>query len=396
MDKAYIEKYGLDLSTLYVDYANIQNAVGFTNDWLYAWVGKTEIVENEIHKYEVLGYGSASTGKYWTVTSGEHGLTLSTSLVNLPTLTEGTLDEYVDPQHSAKNKTFVRGINLSDGKYNASQDSLATYIPCSVIKVIPAQGESYKYSCFIYNNDFNRVFTAADSFSTTPASPEGVTRTYYSPTVAARIMDMIGSDNYGWGYYGGVIRPYAASFSNDDNTFFGSASGEVTVGQVNSYTKDSLRKDSATNIYSYLGSSFAGGAGILEFKPYNTITIQNCNVAYIYDVQMSSNNNDSGFYSITTIKPWVQQNSSYIWKRINEHIGYNVTDDIREISIAGTNSIYDVPEGFVYTSTADGSGAIYIGTADYTVTGQATPSSINAADGDYVAVVDEDCFRALF
>ena len=385
VDQYYLETFGLNLYSFGLDYARVGETEGFTMSYFATRIEKEAIQEQgSPRKYKINNFYVDDDDRYWIASFDSNGvMSLSTKLLNIAVDDTEALKLYPGLEnYEIKNNIFIRGLVPGD---TGSSDpvSVSTY-RCDDYYVVPAEGEVFKYSCFVYGVGadelkFARVFTAADSFNTTPASPDGVTRAYYNSTAAARIMDMVGSDNYGWAYYGGVISPYTSDDSSeDDETFFGSANGPVLYGQIESYEKRAYRTDSATNIYTYLGSSFADGAGMLKIKPFTKILISNCNEAYIYETSIIPNGDDNEFNKVADLGPW-ESGQGKAWKTINQVIGQSQTGNQREIILAQSNYIYDVQDGFVYTSSGDGSGAIYVGTADYTVEG-GDLEDVNAKD----------------
>ena len=390
VDRYYLENYDIYLWGVAVDYARIGATDGFEQSKFYSRIiGDPVQMQGASLKYRISNRGT-DTDNYWTASYDSNGvMSLSTALVNLA-LDDGDalkLYPYTD-NTSKKNNTFVRGLCIA--QYGSGDEpSTMYYKPHYLYKdAIPAQGESYKYSCFVTGEGsdlkFGRVFTASDIFSTSPASPEGVTITYYNSATSARIIDMVGSDQYGKVYYGGEISPYAPADGNSDSkTFFGSARGEVKVGDIASYTKKSYRSDNATNIYSYLGENFAGGAGILKINPFHSIGVSNFTTAYAYEVTwayigQSSHERAEAFGPFSADVP-IGDPPAWCWKTLYELTGGEDLGGLNLVLSPG-DGIYDIPDGFVFGHISEGYFAIYVGTADYSVPGKGDLTAVNAAE----------------
>ncbi|MCR5204970.1 MAG: hypothetical protein K6E47_07920, partial [Lachnospiraceae bacterium] len=286
---------------------------------------------------------------------------------------------------------FIRGLN--------SIEASGEYCP-AIVTVVPKEGESYKYSCFYFDgagdedNGFARVFTLSDHFSVATPLETGVDEDghpsatgYYSPDRAGMIMDIVGSGNYGWAYYGGLIIPMRVGNQSDHSGQYCSVYYPLTRQTV---------LPEAT-IGQFLGTDYAG---IYTILPFDTVTLNNPKTILNEDQTVSvvgayAYNYDASYQAYTEkMVPVANGNGdTRTWNTFDEKFGSNEYVTLfrqhdgtgRYIfphSINSENTIYDVPEGFIYF---DFNGAnnifLYIGTDAYMVKDDASnPKEINALE----------------
>jgi hypothetical protein len=227
-------------------------------------------------------------------------------------------------------------------------DHSGDYRP-SQVRVVPAEGEAFKYSCFIIREGIQgqskqtyitRVFKSSDVF--TPVKSDS---RYNNKSVTGMLMDITGADRYYMGYYGGVIVPEQLVNEN---------------GTVDSATRQLLKKEitrttSASNIKSFLlGESYQGYSGMFAFAPYTKVTIGNCAYARVFNYRGLVADSD-----YQKLQPQIGQSQSTIGSAFDIH------DDTKTFNLttASPDIIYDIPDGFVCFDY-NGKYLVYIGEED--------------------------------
>ena len=259
--------------------------------------------------------------------------------------------------------SFIRGLVAFEPV------TFDTYKPNDV-SIAPAQGESYKYSCFMTSDTrykYARVFTASDVFSTNNIYGD----------VDAVIMDISGSSNvdlqnqwsnnaYGIAYYGGIITPLMDS----NYTYVEITPGTVSSLDVQNISKAVTRTSAidliGQNIAQFLEIKGENGrficAGIFEFTPYAGIRIlgdsDELDNVHVYKAEPYDNNNEHARIPA----PWYIENSNiYSWKTVSEAVGGNLLDTDYVIFDTGSD-IHLVPEGYLLVIEDDVEMMLYVGT----------------------------------
>ena len=324
LDSWYVDKFGLDLSGVAIDYALLNNSDGFMTAKLDNSV--KAIDNNGETRYKVIYSGNNNNDHYFDKTVENNAMTLEINLSILGTKSNDNV--------TSRSDTFVRGLAPVSDDYGTT--NITNYKP-SEVRFAPGAGECYKYSCFVTGSSslrFARVFTARDIFSQDSY--------YFDPLTAGRIMDMAGSENYGSVYYGGEVTPYKLG----GTVFFNSLKPDFDISTVSSLRKTVARYDDGMrNIYGYLGINATEGAGVFKFTPYTTVTITNCNVAYLYGYIQDINED------YRKIEKMMYTSTYYSEMRVvNQYMGSGITEDTRIFDLYPESGakVIDVPKGFVY------------------------------------------------
>ncbi len=371
VDKYSCEKIGLDLRGIKVDYFNNNTPGSNKIDNRLCWSSGSA-------SFTLLNHNEASvtlnTDDFsFDDNSGTYRLKLNKLSINANELQPGGV--------LGGTNVFVRGLLLNED--SGDTVTVSNYRPRK-IKVTPGNGESYKYSAFVYPDGTNaykygRVFTASDTFSSS-------TSRFNSTGAAGVIMDMCGAENYSYAYYGGEVLP----LYRQQNVLFGSSEGLIESSEILSFNKVvdrlALIESTPSNIVSYLlGENYTGYSGLFEFRPYNQVTIKNCiesdtsekHAAYAYmerSTPINDDNNSQIGYKVMPSNDGKNSYGTYFGvQSLYRYSGSQVNNDGDLVyNICGDSYVYDVPEGFIYQSVdTDKQIIIYYGnneTATYTYT----------------------------
>ncbi|MBO4559644.1 MAG: hypothetical protein J5712_06130, partial [Lachnospiraceae bacterium] len=272
----------LDLTSIAIDYARIGVTNGFVSTGFRSSVGSYQLptMQGQDPYYELYNNGVLSSGHSWMIShdSNDH-IVLKEILTLLAVEDQAAITHYpfanIEGREEEENNTFIRGLK-SVGQGSAPS-TFTDYRP-AIRKVVPAQGEECKYSCFFTREDnqikFARVFTSSDSFY---VSGSGSYSHFYGA-----ITDLMGSDYLGSGstYLGG----YTSVYVYGSSTFCGTPTENDYMGIVNGVEVKRTTFDpeeDPSNIYSFLGLP-SGHAGMFRFYNYTGVRITNWDSAYCY------------------------------------------------------------------------------------------------------------------
>ena len=275
--------------------------------------------------------------------------------------------------------SFIRGLVAFEPV------TFDTYKPNDV-SIAPAQGESYKYSCFMTSDTrykYARVFTASDTFTASTV--------YGTGTVDGVIMDISGSDNvnsqniwsneaYGFAYYGGIIKAYTDS----SYTYVGTVASVNVQSISKQITRTSAKSLIGQNIAEFLGIKGENGgftcAGLFEFMPYAGVRILgNSEVlqqSYVYSAEQYDTNVNTG---ARRPAPWyIESSDSYVWKTISQAVTEEMIS-VERVNFDIGSEIHLIPEGYLLLKDEDVEMMVYVGAESSTVQPKGSLTSIDAS-----------------